>query len=104
MIKVSPRAPTQRGLDLLAKTPEFQTIFQQEMKARGLQIPWAMECFHMIDYTVTWPTFFNGGPITVKDVDFDPFDRAILITLLKVQDNWSHPLGWSEETSCKEGR
>lgn len=72
------------------------------MQARGLDIDWAMECVPALYYELSCPTFFNGGPITVRDVDFGKDNRAILVTLLKLQSNWPHPLEWTEKTSLKK--
>ncbi|PUU73497.1 hypothetical protein B9Z19DRAFT_1068942 [Tuber borchii] len=106
IIKVTPSrwGKTQNGLEQLGQTREFTTILQQEVKARGLNIDWVMECFHMIYYMVSEPTFWNPGPVTVSNNLFDAGDRAILVTLLKVQSNWKNPLKWKEAISCNEGK
>ncbi|PUU73498.1 hypothetical protein B9Z19DRAFT_1068943 [Tuber borchii] len=104
IIKVSPWGNTQNGLEELGQTREFTTILQQEVKARGLDIDWVMECFQAIYVMLSYPTFWEGGPLIVSDHLFHDSYRAILITLCKVQDNWSYPINWKEETSCKKRR
>ncbi|PUU82769.1 hypothetical protein B9Z19DRAFT_1105584 [Tuber borchii] len=105
IIRDSPEAEIQEALNRLAQTREFTKILQHEAQARRLDTTLVMEYFHYIDSELSKPLAFQGPPITVREADFNDFDRAVLVILLKVQSSWPHPLlNWTEETSCKEGK
>jgi len=105
--KIPPTALRQQGLDKLAQLHEFTGVLHKEVQARNLDVKDVMACFDHFYKKVSNRTNGNddtfNDSIIVRATKFTDNERAALVTLLKIQSNWPHPLKWREDTLCKGG-
>lgn len=87
--KICPAAGTQEALDGLAKREEFTTILEAEAKERGPSVKNIMASFNRLDSLVSKPLALDGLNITVPHEGFTDAERAALITLFTLQEDWS---------------
>ena len=100
--KVSPTVGTQEALNELAKRKEFTAILKEEAKERGLDVENIMASFARLDSVVSKPLAFNGHDIAVPYRGFTDVERAGLVTLLKLQEDWSDNFWVMEEQDPDE--
>ncbi|KAG0135083.1 hypothetical protein HOY82DRAFT_537017 [Tuber indicum] len=88
---------TQTGLNELAQKTELQKILEQEVQERRLVYSNVDRCFPHLYHCVSKHARGNDGIIIIiREQDFSPNERAALIVLLKLQQDWTYPLEWKE--------
>jgi len=101
-IPPDPDGGTQEGLDKLAQLSEFTIILNEEVQARQLVAEDVIASVHHL-YELLLQRRRCNADIIVRASEYQDNERAALVTFLRVQSNWLHPLAWSEDTS-EEGK
>lgn len=88
-------------LHRVVEEPEFTEIVRKEAQARGLVLEDVVACAKSIYPDLLSPVYRRNETFVIRDTDFTPGEHAALITLLKMQSEWPHPLSWREDVSGK---
>ncbi|PUU72882.1 hypothetical protein B9Z19DRAFT_1136435 [Tuber borchii] len=94
--KILPNKTKQTSLNLLAEHADIMAILLPECKARSLD-PARVKGQIWFLYAMYSAYAHGHDNDLLITVDHPPFRRAALVVLLKLQDNWNHPVKWSEE-------
>ncbi|PWW73238.1 hypothetical protein C7212DRAFT_347240 [Tuber magnatum] len=92
MIRVNADSGVQPRLNLLAGLPKFNAILHQEVLQRGLVKSQTNTALKHIYHEVSKHAHGNDGLIVVRTTDFTPAELAVLVSFLKLQDQWQYPL------------
>lgn len=92
----------QKKLDALAHLPEFSEIVIKEAAKRGLVFQDILHCAKNLYHEVSKNAHGNDGTILVISQDYTSNKNAALVAYLKLQDNWTYPLIWTEKKEKKE--
>ena len=86
----------QARLNAIARTPQFQQALDAEMERRNLDASEVMQCYRQIyGYLSKW-AHGHDNFIFIEDRFYKDNERAGLVALFKVQDQWGNPLAWKE--------
>jgi hypothetical protein len=94
---ITVKGGVQNKLDALAALPAFQIIMNKEVAIKQLVAKDVERCVKCLYHEVSKHAHGNTGDITIREADYNPNEYVALITFLKLQDLWSHPLTWKEE-------
>ena len=93
------------GLYELTEQPEFTKVLHEEVQARGLVLEDVAARVRSIYWNLLHhsPSCDLNEAIVIRDVDFTPEQRAVLVTFMKVQSKWLRELApsWREDISGK---
>ncbi|PUU72883.1 hypothetical protein B9Z19DRAFT_1136436 [Tuber borchii] len=98
--KIPPTVGVQEGLDKLAQRSEFTEVLHKEVQARKLVVEDVMACLnHLYDKVCKRTKEMEDAMVVVRAARYTDNERAALVVLLKLQDNWLDPLDWIEDMS-----
>lgn len=68
-----------------------------EVARRGLKPDDVTPCIPSLYQLLSKYAHGHSGLIVIRSGDFRPSECALLVTFMKVQDDWPNPLKWREE-------
>jgi len=69
----------------------------QEAELRDLDLQDIRNCIPSLYYLLSRFAHGNLSVVTVRPRDFHPLERALIVTILKLQSEWPDALEWWEE-------
>jgi len=91
-----PKEGIQSRTNKLAKTVEFQNVFNAEVAHRGLCPHDVTSCLEVVYHQLSKYAHGNDRIMTLRTEDHLDNERAALAIILKVQENWPDGLSWKE--------
>ncbi|KAG0642993.1 hypothetical protein HOY80DRAFT_1134114 [Tuber brumale] len=95
--KIEPEGGTQKGLNELAKGEDLVKVLETVVQKRRVVRKDVEACFPHLYHRVSVHAHGNNGTIVIRAADFPPNERAALVVLLELQNQWSFPLDWKVE-------
>ncbi|PUU75152.1 hypothetical protein B9Z19DRAFT_367429 [Tuber borchii] len=97
--KLAEKGGLQEGINSLYKTDhEFVRILHEQGVKRGLSRSDVKRCVGGLYHALSKNVHGNNGNILIRKSDFSDNDRAVIVSLMILQQGWpDHHLKWSEE-------
>jgi len=94
-----PGAPAgiQSRLNKITQTEKFAELLCKEVEQRGLDLKLVRDCIPSLYHLLSKFGHGNLGVLVIRKRDFVPSERALLVTIMRVQEEWADPLQWIED-------